>query len=274
MTKIQDLRDRISATIKGTLAKAERDIREIRSAELRRSRPASAPPCLLCGDASCTCAALLAKAEDTPKKCSICVKGRLVKAEGGLRCDDCGVKQRIAAPKPKTVKVPDSGSGGDPIQKSANPPMAKPPGKAPSAPAPTSMSKSESATIFQRLAKSDDLAKAGPRLGGKDPASQAMTQAASTAGSTPAPAAGSASPKLSPADHARRQAEFSAFTPAGAFSSQPTASATGGAMKPQGGQPGPLDRFKAAGKPKPVGTSALGKSVCEKCMKSSHEGAC
>lgn len=137
----------------------------------------------------------------------------------------------------------------------ADVPMAKPPsGKVPGASAP-SVSKP---TAPSPMAKEEKpLAKAGPRLGGKDPLSQGMTNDAAKAampGAAP-PKIPTVAPKLSQADQARRQAEMAAFTPAGAFGEQHNQGAVGGAMNPS--QPSGLElapkkpAAPAAGAPKP-----------------------
>jgi hypothetical protein len=156
--------------------------------------------------------------------------------------------------------------------------------------------KSES-PVFQALNK------AQPRLGGKDPASQMMAQHASAA--APAPGAASAAPaapKLAPEAQAARHAQYTDFTPAGAFSA-PGAGAVAGAMKPapaagpptmagvqpppasmRGGAPvNPLQRFSDAlhGRNKPAAAAPVLKAELKKslgscllCRKPEHTGSC
>lgn len=123
------------------------------------------------------------------------------------------------------------------------------------------MALSEASVISENLRKA-----AGPRLGGRDPASQMMTQHAAMSAPPPAPAAAApAGPKLTPEDHARRAAGLAEFTPAGAFTPTSPTGSTSGAMQagapPALGAPPGLAPSPTAPAPvpaKPMGTSANG----------------
>lgn len=263
MTKVDlrsDLATKLTSTLKGKISEYTQWLQSVRAAELTKSTKIES--CLFCSSPKCTCAAMLAKAEldEDGRK----LADQTEKFDGddeGSGSDVKRVKKALKKAAKKAVK-----NAVKALEKAANPPMAKPPTKAPSAPPPTSkpgsgMAKSETSSKIPRLAKSD-LNKAGMRLGGKDPASQAMTQHAATAGA-PAPAA--AAPKLSPEDQSRRSAEFADFTPAGAFTASGAGSSQGGAPKP-----GRLDRFKKL----KLGKAEMASGKCQKCMKSAHDGAC
>lgn len=267
-------RDAVSKTVTipelcGSLAKAMQSkidehvaaLANLRKAELRKAERDDS--CLLCkkGLSECGCLGDLSKNEN--RKVMLPGEG---KKKGRLPGDKA----------PKEVKVEDSGHGGD-VEKvkkavrkalekkakteKAEPPTAPAPTKSPTAPHPTAAAGSPKIGAAPALKAEipgrkvgEALAKAvssiRPVLGGKDPASRMMTQHAfSSASTTPAEAEGKGA-KLTPEDHARRAAEFSAFTPAGAFT--PTSEgASAGKLK--AGPPKPIETPHVG---KPTGTSA------------------
>lgn len=154
--------------------------------------------------------------------------------------------------------------------KKSDVPMAKPPGvKAPTAAAPMSSPKPPKVagaptapkTPMGKTEKSQSpiLAKALPRIGGKDSASQMMTQHAASAGAAqaaaPAPTAAPV-PKLSQEQQAVRAQQFTDFMPKGAFTPAGQGLPAAGAMKPAPTPPAGVGHLKPPTVGKPMGTSA------------------
>lgn len=269
-----DVRKAVADLMKSEVSKVEEELRQLRIHELRKADKSGLCP--------------VCKKEDLPGSCT-CLKkeeGKYTRTgERSTRETPEAVLPSDAAPKSVTPKK--TGSGGlirsGKLRKDTVPMAAAPtkPGTAappkstvskPKAPPPPPMTapkgmggapkatglalgKSEAALrIDQRLAK------AGPRLGGKDPASQSMTAHAFSA----APVATGAPPLVtgkliqSPDAQASRHAQFTDFTPAGAFTA-PGKGAVAGEMQAaaKAKETNHLARFKAAGKPAPAGPAGL-----------------
>lgn len=262
---LDQLRKGTIEVLKKAVAQREQELLELRKKELSK-----AEKCLLCSESGkCSCIRSLEKSD----YCDRC-------GDSPLWCS-CPPKEKEAKPKEKEakqVKVKDTGSGkiarmGRKLSKTGMAvPEAKPPTKNPASP--PAIAKSENQKMMDRLdriafnlAKSE-LTKAIPRLGGKDPASQQMTQHAAMAAPKAAAPAPAAAPKLSPADQSRRQAELADFTPAGAFSASGKGSALGGELKPPAKpmgtaampQPKLLDRFRSALKGQKMGKAEMPES--------------
>lgn len=109
-------------------------------------------------------------------------------------------------------------------------------------------------SLIAGVAKAEEkMEKAGPRLGGKDPMSQGMTNDAARAAKAPQIPGRKASAALTPEDHARRAAEMAAFTPAAVAGEARNQGAAGGALKPMHGlAPSGLDLARQP-KSKPAG---------------------
>lgn len=335
-----EVRSALVQTLKRTLDEHEKALLELRRKELAKSTPAT---CLVCGGGACKCQSLIKADHDKalyngeerdPK--SVLPGEKKSKEVAGSEGSG-GLKKNAKRMAKKRISE---------FAKDAKPPMAKPPTKAGTAPAPSAKTGSPAPTatppkppaavtkadpvekcgemdtaksevekcgdmkpakkseipgreVGRALSKS--LEKAGPRLGGKDPASQMMTQHASMAAPKPgAEAAPAASgPKLTPEDHARRAAEYSAFTPASHFGvkepgaatanemttkrpaipgrqqeAKPVAKPMGTAAAPSGG--GVLDRFRAALKGGAMTKAEPSETAraCKSCGKSEHSGPC
>lgn len=176
--------------------------------------------------------------------------------------------------KSKDLSDKDTGAGGQlkKIRKAAmamaksDVPMAKPPTKSPTAPPSTSKpapapAAPPAATGTETKKAEVPMAKAGPRLGGKDMMSQAMTNDAAKAGmgAPAAPKIPGRAPKMSQEDHARRAAEMAAFTPSGAFSEPKGQGAAAGAMKPGAPASSGLELAPKAPAPKSPGIKIPGR---------------
>lgn len=259
-----------ASELKKTVSELEAHYGELRQRELRKSEGL----CKNCGK------------EHGLAKCGDMAAGKdVAKAEKKLTKENTTPSYQAKPDRPhpdsvlpadskaKDVSPKDTGAGGQIKKirkaamdmsakaevKKADVPMAKPPsGKSPSAG--PSMSKPAAPAAPAAMGKDElALAKAGPRLGGKDPLSQSMTQHAASA-AMPAPAGPpkipGRAPKLTAEDHARRAAEMAAFTPAGAFGEHKGQGAVGGAMTPEAPAPSGLDLAPKA--PKPVAPAAPG----------------
>lgn len=113
-------------------------------------------------------------------------------------------------------------------------------------------------SLIPGVAKGEEkMEKAGPRLGGKDPMSQGMTNDAAKAAKALQIPGRKASAAMTPEDHARRAAEMAAFTPASVAGEARNQGAAGGALKPSHGlAPSGLELARQP-KPKTMGVKSM-----------------
>lgn len=236
--ELKEICQSLAKSINSTIDSYTKSLVELRKrevskshAELSKNEKHGLGTCPLCGqkDAPSTCTCLLSKSE----ACKKCGEMHMSKS---ICIDD---SKPIEEKPLKVVKLPGkSGSGGEEAKKAAKDLSKVNPAKTPEAP---------KAPVVK-----EEMAKAGPRLGGKDPASADLTNAAHAAKPVMAAAKAPAVKLPSPAANAARASQLADFTSAGKFGS--VAPPAGGAK--EGGKPVMPVSPPAAPKAPPVANAA------------------